>query len=64
MLQRLRLLVSSSIQREENNAAISNVSGVRTSAVLESLASIRLNRPVVGEERGNKSRQNVYKLLI
>jgi hypothetical protein len=30
----------------------------------QKLASIRLNRPVIGEEHGKKSGQNVYKLLI
>jgi hypothetical protein len=64
ILQGLGLLVSPSIHREGTNAAISNVSGVRISAAAKNLASIRLNRPVIREERGNKSRQNVYKLLI
>jgi hypothetical protein len=63
MLQRLGLLVSLSIHREGSNAATLNFSDVRTSAAPQ-LASIRLYRPVFAEEHGNKSGQNVYKLLI
>ena len=68
MLQRRRLLVSTSRSTVKETVLVLFAIGlgmkVRGFHWLAYLASIQLRRPVIGGERSDKSRPNVYKLSI